>query len=217
MRPEVKRTLDDTIKYLYYNQLANAAFPIEPRFIIDRLYKCRYISYARLAKESGKTINDIIDAFRSQDGCTHYDLKHDRYLISINEAGRSKARIRWTIAHELGHISAGHFVELADQGIFAIPADGYQFMEEEADYFAASLLAPLPAIKAAHANNPDEIGKLFGLSSTASNYRLSEYRLHSNEASELDTLFEKIVNRSVRRNRWSVPRKPIDVWPDTQL
>lgn len=216
MRPEVKRTLDDTIKYLYHNQLANAAFPIEPRFIVDRLYKCRYISYARLAKESRKTINDIIDAFRSQDGCTHYDLRNDRYLISINETGRSKARIRWTIAHELGHISAGHFVELANQGIFEIPTDGYQFMEEEADYFAASLLAPLPAIKAAHIENPDEIRKLFGLSSIASNYRFSEYRLHPNEVSSTDAMFEKIVSRSVRRDRWNIPRKPIDVWPDAQ-
>lgn len=216
MRQEIKRTLDDTIKYLYHNQLASAAFPIEPRFIVNRLYKCRYISYARLAKESGKTINDIIDAFRSQDGCTHYDLRNDRYLISINETGRSKARIRWTIAHELGHISAGHFVELANQGIFEIPTDGYQFMEEEADYFAASLLAPLPAIKAAHIENPDEIRKLFGLSSIASNYRLSEYRLHSNEVSSTDAMFEKIVSRSVRRDRWNIPRKPIDVWPDAQ-
>ena len=216
MRPEVKRTLDDTIEYLYHNQLAGAAFPIEPRFIVDRLYKCRYISYARLAKESGKTINDIIDAFRSQDGCTHYDPRNDRYLISINETGRSKARIRWTIAHELGHISAGHFVELANQGIFEIPTDGYQFMEEEADYFAASLLAPFPAIKAAHIENPDEIRKLFGLSSIASNYRFSEYRLHSNEVSSTDAMFEKIVSRSVRKDRWNIPIKPIDVWPDAQ-
>ena len=88
--------------------------------------------------------------------------------------GASKARIRWTTAHELGHISAGHFIELAQNMPDIQQPSAFREMEEEADYFAASFLAPIPALKALRVRRPADIRDWFGLSQTAAEYRWSD-------------------------------------------
>lgn len=177
MRDEFKEILDDAVLSLY-RKIRYPVFPIDPVSIIFNIKNCGYISYDRLAAVSKTSYQEVVKACNSYDGCTQYDIRKDRYLIAINNSasyGASKQRIRWTSAHELGHVFGGHFTELAHLGKPGTPSD-YQDMEEEADYFAASLLAPLPAIKLLRAKRPADIRDWFGLSQTASEYRWHDFQ-----------------------------------------
>lgn len=175
MREHIKERLDNQILELY-ERIQYPVFPIKPAYIIKGLDNCEYISYDRLALVSHSSYNEVVIACNSYDGCTQYDTKGKRYLIVVNTSARhnaSKARIRWTCAHEIGHVLSGHFIELEGSG--EDPSDNAE-MEEEADYFAASFLAPLPAIKYLNATRPADIRDWFGLSQIAAEYRWNEYK-----------------------------------------
>ena len=47
--------------------------------------------------------------------------------------------------------------------------------ESEADYFAATLLSPLPLFKILNVQSQQDIQRIFGLSDQASFYRFQEY------------------------------------------
>ena len=194
MRNEIVERADRIILDLYSGELGRLTplFPLNPKhvFLILLPHECRLISYQTLAKTQGTSVEKIAKAFGSEDGCTHYDMENNRYLVAYN-ANRYGPRIRWTLAHELGHILCGHLTEIAYSGRREIPEEDWQNMEEEADYFAASLLAPIPAIRKAKVQSADGIRRRFGLSSTAAGYRWSEFR-RSSVHTELDECFDGI-------------------------
>lgn len=193
MRDGSKEQIDQLILDLYKEHLKNLTplFPINPQivFLITMQDSCRVVSYQALARKNETDVRTIINAFGSEDGCTHYDCKTRRYLVAYNR-GVYKPRIRWTIAHECGHILCGHFLEVEASGRREIPDDLWQNMEEEADYFAASLLAPIPAIRKCRASSVSDISRIFGLSGAAARYRWSEF-LQNHECSELDDVFSE--------------------------
>ena len=188
MRDEIKLKIDSAILFLYQNLFRTPVFPIEPLKVVCRLEKCRCLSYEELAAHSGASMAEIIRAFNSSDGSTHYDPSADRYLMALNMSGRSGARIRWTTAHELGHIAAGHFQELSDAGLLEASSEMLPQMEEEADYFAASFLAPIPALRALRVKSAADIRDWFGLSQTAAEKRFAEYN-KGEEPSQIDEFF----------------------------
>ena len=49
------------------------------------------------------------------------------------------------------------------------------YFENEADYFAATILSPFPLFKYLHINSPIDIQNVFGLSAEASFYRYKDY------------------------------------------
>lgn len=213
MRDHVQSQIDRTILNLYRN-IRYPVFPIEPSVIIRKIPYCRYISYDRLAYVSHTTYQEVVHACNSLDGCTHYDVKKDRYLIAINDSDKynaSKARIRWTSAHELGHVLAGHFIELFDTG--RTPSS-ISDMEEEADYFAASLLAPLPAIKLLRAKRPADIRDWFGLSQTAAEYRWADYKKFPIDTN-LEDYFHIFFPRSNMKDSQRLNTRRIDIAVDT--
>ena len=174
-RPEVLERLDSWLDALGRVGIRNAAFPVNPETICRRLKNCRLITYQEIAKENGTSVADIADLFGSQDGCTHYEWKHDRFLISYNTA-KFPSRIRWTIAHELGHVAAGHFYELEDRQILSAPPELHEMMEDEADYFASELLAPTTAIITLGVRSASDLRIRFGLSDDAAGRRWAEFR-----------------------------------------
>lgn len=188
MRDEIKLRIDSAILYLYESLFRTPVFPIDPFKVVRRLEKCRCLSYEDLSNTCGVPVTDIIRAFNSSDGSTHYDPVTDRYLMALNMSGRSKARIRWTTAHELGHIAAGHFQELSDAGLFEASSEMLPQMEEEADYFAASFLAPISAMRILRVKSAADIRDWFDLSQTAAELRYAEYS-KGEEPSRMDQFF----------------------------
>ena len=169
MRTEVRNLIDESILEIH-RMLPVRIYPAHTDVLIRKLGNCRLVSYQKLAELCGCGVKDIVKSLQSADGCTHYSRKTGRYLIAVNEDGRSAGRILWTTAHEIGHIVAGHFLETDGETLTR-----NREREEEADYFAANYLAPLEEIWKIRARRPADIRKRFGLSQEASEYRWSEY------------------------------------------
>ena len=136
--------------------------------------------YQKFADINHCSVNDVIALCQSKSGCTHYDMETNRYLILINLTKTSNyGRHRWTIAHEIGHIMCGHHIlsavdKIAENSFFQYNNQDYEI---EADYFAATLLSPLPLFKVFEIQSSQDIQKTFGLSATAADIRLKEYKL----------------------------------------
>lgn len=87
----------------------------------------------------------------------------------------SHTRIRFTIAHELGHILLGHraapgqFLSRVNHGDFS--ASERDPMERSADMFAARLLAPACVLKGLDLHTPQEIIRTCDISLTAATIR----------------------------------------------
>ncbi len=84
-------------------------------------------------------------------------------------------RIRWTIAHEIGHIVLGHFHDFAiDELKKSAAANGgspVHVLELEADIFAAELLQPMPILRAIGNLTVAQIQELCGVSKKAATNR----------------------------------------------
>lgn len=176
MRESVREKINQSVFQIYFD-IEHVKFPINPADAVAMFPNCRIMTYETLAAVSGKTHEEIVKTCESYDGCTKYSPVTDRYLILINDSSRNSRcseRVCWTMAHELGHIVCGHFGELSD--IQRSSDINNREMEEEADFFAASLLAPLPALSIIGVKGVEDIRKGFGLSQLASERRWSEFK-----------------------------------------
>ena len=160
--------------------LPTIQFPIDIKNIINYLPNCRYMSYQDFARINNCSINDVIQLCESKSGCTHYDIMQNRYLILCNQSTQNNNNIgrqRWTCGHEIGHIVCNHHVisayeKLSENSLLHINNSEY---EMEADYFAATILAPFPLFKLFHINYSSDVRNTFGLSIEASTYRYNQY------------------------------------------
>lgn len=118
---------------------------------INLKYVCSHIiatiqPYSYYAKCLGCTVPDYIDIVTAQDGFTLYDGKRQRYVIAYNDTVPNYPRIRWTLAHELGHILLGHFKEFdgtrfdLDRCRCGLSDSQYAVLDVEANTFAGELL-----------------------------------------------------------------------------
>ena len=176
------------IRYAYINNLVlniyrslfSIAFPFDIKSVIKLIPNCRYMSYQDFAKINGCSIDDVIQICESKSGCTHYDLTQNRYLILCNQStcdNNNIGRQRWTCGHEIGHIVCKHhaisaYEKLSENSLLHIDNNEY---EMEADYFAATILAPFPLFKLFSINSPLDVQNTFGLSTEASMYRYNQY------------------------------------------
>jgi len=103
-----------------------------------------------------------------KDGCTITQAANNVYVILSEVTPTSKGRIKWTLAHEIGHIYLGHVCDGSAE-------------ESEANRFAAELL--MPELVILELNNrlhsrggisPSEISRLFGVSLSAAELRLKQ-------------------------------------------
>lgn len=154
-------------------------FPIDPRTELDNIRRCRHMSYEQLERVAQCTHRDVIEACKSINGCTTYDPIKKRYMVYINYSKCDSlpfSRIRWTTAHEIGHIVCGHFIELIEAGAPDVSPSDVRLFEDEADYFASCLLAPLPVMDRLGIRSTQEIHKKFLLSWPASEYCMSDLK-----------------------------------------
>lgn len=121
-------------------------FPIDPEEIAKRL---GYI--LRPFKEMPKGAMKILIS-KDVDGISYFDPKERTHVIYYR-SGISKERLRFTIAHEIGHIQLGHKCES-------------DLARQMADYYAAYMLAPSPWIGRAGCENETDVANKFELSIT---------------------------------------------------
>jgi Zn-dependent peptidase ImmA (M78 family) len=145
-----------------------------------------------MAEVAGCTVHDIAVLCKSNSGATHYDLKTNRYLILYN-ADMNSGRVRWTLAHEIGHICLGHLEAIGEAKIAYVESRWfYDQFESEADYFTWNLLAPLPIMREMDIRSILEIKQTYGLSSQAAALQYDRYtkwcRSHVKTACENEML-----------------------------
>ena len=167
------------IRYKYIHHLVNDiyinhkihSFPININNIICSLknYKIKILSYSTVMKKYKLTEEEVLDMLTSKDGCSV--CSKGRHVIYYNDLGRfPHSRIRWTIAHELGHILCGHFennkTKVSQTELLS--DEEYKIMEKEADYFAAMLLAHPKILVGIDVKTAYEIEKFCNISKKAS-------------------------------------------------
>jgi Zn-dependent peptidase ImmA (M78 family) len=108
------------------------------------------------------------------------------WVITVNSR-HSDSRQRYTLAHEFAHycLHRDDYSSFEDMAFFR-KEENRTMMEYEANQFAAELLMPEKAVRAAIADNVlslKELSKMFGVSLIAMRYRLIElgYKLVDDE------------------------------------
>lgn len=163
-----------------YSMMSTIKFPLDVKEVIHYIPNCRYMSYQQFAEINHCSIDDIIQICESKSGCTHYDIKNNRYLLLCNQStdnNNNMGRQRWTCGHEIGHVVCNHhtisaYEKLSENSLLQTTNPEY---ESEADYFAATLLAPFPLFKLLNIKSAIDIQNTFGLSTEASLYRYKQY------------------------------------------
>ena len=117
-------------------------FPVDLH-AIQRQYKNLFTirSYGFFMESAGMSRPDCMKYFRSEDGAAVQ--LGSRYIIFYNET-KPKKRIRFTIAHEMGHIFLDHHYEYGEPILDreGIGQQLYTRLEKEAGCFARNLLCP---------------------------------------------------------------------------
>lgn len=100
------------------------------------------------------------------------ELRKQREGFSCEVAGRAivcygevenKGRMRWTIAHEFGHLALRHSAAVVEN------------YEQEANMFARRLLAPMGVLRACEVQDQREIAELCAISAQAAEYAYNRY------------------------------------------
>lgn len=160
---------------------------------IDKIPDLRVITYNEMVKEINNrkpelhvnvnwVINNLADG--SQDAAIIKMSDSEQKIILYHDKASNiiPERIRFTIAHELGHYFLKH--SFSDSlGRNGITEENYNIMEKEAEAFAQTLLIPPSSLY--YGENVDDIIKLHDVSKTAARiaieqthyqYRLPTYR-----------------------------------------
>ena len=151
--------------YGAYKNVRDSAWQV----LLDYNIKTIPVNVVSIACSSGISIvkNSEVDELKSSEvGASILD--GDKWYIVYDDTV-SKERIRFTIAHELGHIFLGHPLKL---GYHARTIDiDKPETERQADMFAIRLLVPACVVWGLNLHTPDEIQREFHISHTSAKAR----------------------------------------------
>lgn len=164
------------LNYKNYQQTRNASWKILIDCGVDRLpvqvsdvCKCLGVRMLFYTDAGALLRNKVLERIAEQtDGLSLY-IK-DTPVILCNDK-LPIARMRFTVAHELGHIILRHILpgQATTRNREPSPDDDQE--ETAANQFAARLLAPACVLWGVGARSPDEIAALCGISHQAATYR----------------------------------------------
>lgn len=103
-----------------------------------------------------------------ESGCCYVD-RHGKWTLVYDDT-MPLARVRFTVAHELGHIFLGHELEAGFSHYRKI-REGKPKEETQADEFAAHLLAPACVLWALNITSTEDIAALCCISKQAAHTR----------------------------------------------
>lgn len=140
---------------------------------------CKKLNISLLTYRGGKK---IIDRYQLQKKAKQTDgftlCANGRYIILYNEQC-SDQRNRFTIAHELGHILLKHIttdgVHITTINREPSPRDDPE--EQQANVFAARLLAPACVLWGMHVSSAPQIAEVCQISETAATFRMNRLQL----------------------------------------
>lgn len=187
--------------YGKYKNVRNSAWQALLDFNITKLP----VSVNNIAKQLGIKViknSDIHELQNRERGVTI--LKNEHWYIVFDDT-ESVPVCRFTVAHELGHILLGHIlVSGTKYRTFAKRNEE----EQEADMFAARLLAPACVLHELQAINAEQIAKICNISISAAEVRAermailearNKYYLHPLER-QVKQQFEQFIEEYRSKN-----------------
>ncbi|OPJ56104.1 ImmA/IrrE family metallo-endopeptidase [Clostridium chromiireducens] len=174
-----------TIRYSLIKKIVNdiyvklniTRFPINITEIISSFDNIRIVSYHQLMLKKNLTKEETFEFLSSEEGCTDYYKQKNKYIIYYNDIDyKSEERVRWTLAHELGHILCGHYCQKTKIFCEDLTEAEYKFKEAEANYFTGLLLSNPVILNKLNIKSSYDIEVYCALSSEAARYRYDNYK-----------------------------------------
>ncbi len=183
MRIELSKKRRDEIKSAVIKvlrQYGNIRLPVPIKNIVKSL-NYRLVPYSTFMKDLNLSYEETIKHLGTEDACSEYTGYTNVYVIYFNDIDKLKIdsnRVRWNIAHELGHIVLGHHSNERSR-IFrnSISDKEYNQYEEEADKFASYLLVPNIVLSFQDIEDKYSLAKTCKISKTAASYRYTDLLL----------------------------------------
>jgi Zn-dependent peptidase ImmA (M78 family) len=163
-------------------------FPFDAYRAAKTIPNCAVLTYQTFARDNGVSLSDVVAGLESDAGCSVF--KSGNYLLFYNNCSDVlKPRKIFTIAHEIGHIVLGHHrLDVMEEDKHEM----YQHNEREANYFAATLLCPMPMVKVMNPVSYAEIRQMFGLSKECAEIAWRDYIAY-------DRLFNLAWHNDIKR------------------
>lgn len=155
--------------------------PLSLKKLIRSYSNLHIQKYSVFAKKKNITVNDVCQLLDSEEGCL-WMRSDGSYIILYNDTIENTGRIRFTLAHELGHYILKHNEKTKKTMLtrYSLNGDEYDIFEKEANYFAKRLLAPIPLVDLYIANwkkiNASCIEFVFDTSYTVANYVVNDLK-----------------------------------------
>ena len=172
------------MNYKNYQKSRNAVWQL----LIDCEIKELPIKITDICKQIGIPVK-FADLQGDSDGYTF--IYKGQPIIVVNQNCKRISRLRFTVAHELGHIILGHV------GKYALvnrePSQNDNPIEQEANIFASRLLAPACVLWGCKVKSAEDIMKLCDLSYQAADFRMERMKVLYARNKFLTSPLEKIV------------------------
>lgn len=160
-------------------------FPVRPTGIARR-NDILVFEYSDYMRTTGRSTEEVFNRY-GKDGFTQF--LNGRYTVFYNHCS-SPARCRWTLAHELGHIFLGHITEqrpILSRGVVK------DFLDIQADNFAARLLCPEAIAHFCAVQSAEELRDLFDVSMQAAKARWRDLAERRRRAFRLEPEEEQLL------------------------
>jgi hypothetical protein len=164
------------LAYDFLNEYTDGQLPVNLIYIINQIDNLYLMKYSAFARQHGLELEEVTNLLQSDDGALWYQEPTDTYILLYNDTVTSKERIRFTIAHELGHYVLRHN-EITDKTIISrynLTDSEYNEFEREANFFGKHLLVPFPVlgnyVQFFHAMDVQFIQRVFCVSYTVATY-----------------------------------------------
>lgn len=175
------------INYGKYKNVRNAAWQVLIDYKINELP----VKVTEITKKSNIKLLNNSDCNFLQNNQLGVSIHIDNDWYIIVDDTMNVERIRFTIAHELGHIFLGHesLLHRTPNSIFIEKPEE----ETEADMFAARLLAPACVLWGMELHSPKDIAQACNISYEAATYRAMRMEILYNRNKFLTSDLEKQV------------------------
>lgn len=172
--------------------------PVDP-FEVYRHYDWALYSCTAAEEIYGK--KDPFNIKKQRVDAKTFRVRETGEYITIYDEQYLEGRIRWTLAHEIGHIRLGHLVDFEETCLCrgGLTEAKYKVLEREANVFAAELLAPMAILRFLKLTTASEIADFCKTSKEAARYRERDFQLYGNKAIylEADEFFRRQFNHFI--------------------